>query len=137
MRLRSRLLNVAEASRRDIRRIAATESFEQLPPSVLLAYERDASPEIGDAEEEERMLALAVAALKRALDRLPHPSLRLVYSVDDVGRMIPTRDAARQLGCDRRTVTNLRLRARELLRRDPVLREEIQKTGFKVRQERS
>ncbi|HEY0020850.1 MAG TPA: hypothetical protein VGC13_31405 [Longimicrobium sp.] len=136
MRFRDRLWNVVKLTKREIARSGTPGEgvdIERVHPTVLVA--RDTPHDLLEAADEATIIREAAAALKRAISRLPHPAWRLAYSVDDVGRLIPNKDAARELDCDPRSIPNYRRNARELLRRDPLLLEELRKIGYRTRSE--
>jgi hypothetical protein len=136
LRVKDRLSNIVGLTHREIEgrnKALSYENVERVHPTVLLSY---ATPETElEAAEDDRMRNEAVAAVRRALARLPHPNLRLVYSVDNGGRLITNAAAARKLDCTSRTIQNLRERARDLLADDEELIRDLKKIGYRIKSE--
>lgn len=126
LRFGSRLINVLKDSFRELERSGTpghAESLDTTRPGGMLNL---AAPSPARSEEDRHE---AMAAIRRAMGRLPIV-LQGVYEVDSVGRVIAVRDAATKLKRPEETIKKYRMRVRELLRRDHVLREELREAGF-------
>jgi len=126
LRFGSRLINVLKDSFRELERRGTpgrAESLDTTRPGGMLNL---AAPGPARSEEDRQE---AMAAIRRAMGRLPIV-LQGVYEVDSVGRVFAVRDAATKLKRPEETIKKYRMRVRELLRRDHVLREELREVGF-------
>lgn len=126
LRLGSRLMNALKVFFREKERRGTpgpAESLDTVKPDGILNL---AVPGESRSEEDRHE---AMAALRRAVGRLP-AVLQAVYEMDSVGRLIPVRDTARKLKRPEETIKKYRMRVRELLRGDHVLRAELKEAGF-------
>jgi len=129
-RLKDRLKNVVAERLRDRERRGTPGEAVSLD---TVQFEGLLQTTASDSEpRSQEDLAHAIAALTRAIKRLP-PPLDEIHRVDGVGRIIAVRDAARRLNRTEDTIKKYRARARELLRKDAVLRKDLMDVGLVFR----